>query len=61
MPELKSILKVLEVLSPLIDETYDYLYGDGKKPEFMTNLPTPLRSQVALAALEAKRKVAKTT
>ena len=54
MPQLKDILTVLEILSPLIDEVYDYVYGSGKKPEFMTELPTPLRSQVALAAARAK-------
>lgn len=56
MPELIQILRVLEVLAPLVKETYEYLYNNGKKPEFMTKLPSPMRSEVALAAAKAKQR-----
>lgn len=54
MPKLTELIGVLEVLAPLVEETYTYLYGGGEKPEFMTTLPATMRSRVAMTAA-AKR------
>lgn len=53
MSQITEILKAVEVLAPLIEQTITYLRG-GEIPEFMQSLPSPLKSRIAYNAAMVK-------
>ena len=55
MSQLTKLIAVLEVIAPIVEEMYAYLYQGGAKPEFMTLLPTTMRSRVAFEAARKRQ------
>jgi hypothetical protein len=52
MSVVSSVLQVIQILAPLIEETVKAISA-GKVPDFVQTLPSPLRSRVALEAKKA--------
>ena len=52
MPTIGLILKAVEILAPLVEDLVKAL-SKGEMPAFVTTLPSPLKSEVALAAKKA--------
>jgi hypothetical protein len=52
MSVVSSVLQVIQILAPLIEETVKAI-SEGKVPDFVQTLPSPLRSRVALEAKKA--------
>ena len=51
MPVVLGVLQALQILAPLIEELVTSL-SNGKTPDFLSALPEPLKSRVALNVRE---------
>lgn len=55
MPVVQCILQALQILAPLIEELVNSL-ASGETPDFVSTLPEPLQSRVALNVRQALHK-----
>lgn len=56
-PDVATVLRVISILEPLVTKVVDWIDGDGPEPDELRQLPTQLRSELALE--RAKRRRAK--
>lgn len=55
MPTVISVLQAAQILAPLIEKLIDAL-SKGQIPDFVSTLPDPLKSRIALEARKALQK-----
>lgn len=55
MPIAATVLQAIQILAPLIEDLVSAISA-GRVDEFLTTIPSPLRSRVALNARKVLRK-----
>ena len=53
MSTITDIAKAITVLAPLLEQTVEWIRG-GREPDYLSQLPATMKSQVALAAHKAR-------